>query len=343
MAVERSAASSDIARILGLRSAAGTVVGCAAWFAFLILGMGSGGVTDPVFYVIGFAALGAGWALILRSSGDPMRTDHAILAGLTGSIASGLAVFAADDVDRATLLALGAAPAVTFALMAVRGRSGIAWVTALLSTVTVTAVSIVMDADLAVTVQTLVPGTLGVLAIATFFAKLVRPRAQQIGALRRMGERNSEAEQVRLMRDDRVTRLHAQVRPLLEYIASGAALTDEQVETCLLVEAGLRDRIRAPGLDAPEVTEAAWDARARGVRVVLLDDRENRGRCGESVLLAKVRDAAVGALVGAQPGSRVTVRLMPERRDVFGTISVAEGGHARRIDFSAAALAAEPE
>lgn len=322
----------DVVTILGLRSAAGTGVAYAAWLAFLFLGVASGGINVPVVYLIGFASLAVGWALILRSPGDPMRVRDAVATAASGATACTLAIVSTDLTDRAVLLALGAAPAVTFAMLAFRGRLAIAWLGMLAGGVGIVVVAAVRGADVAEVGAVLIPGNVGVLIMATCFAILVRPRAQQIGGLRRRADRDRDTEGVRLIRDTRVARLRGRVRPLLEHIATGEPLSEEQVAVCRLVEAGLRDRIRAPGLDVPNVTEAAWDARARGVRVLLLDDRDRR--CGDDTeRLAPVRTAAVGALVGARSAAQVTVRLMPDGRDLVGTIAVAEDGQVRRIDF----------
>ena len=331
----------DVAKILGLRTPAGAAVGYAAWLAFLFLGVASGGINTPVVYLTGFAAMGLGWALILRSPGDPMRVRDSLAVAFSGALACTLVIVSTDLADRAVLLALGAAPSITFAMLAFRGRIVIAWLGCLTGIAGILGVAAIRNADVAAVGSVLAPGNVGVLFMATFFALLVRPRAQQIGGLRRRSERDRGAEGVRMVRDARVARLHGQVRPLLEHIASGEPLTDEQVAVCLLVEAGLRDRIRAPGLDVPDVTEAAWDARARGVRVLLLDDRDGPLWGADASRLAKVRTAAVGALVGARADTQVTVRVLPEGRDLVGTIAIAEDGQVRRIEFRADDLAAD--
>lgn len=312
------------------------MVACGAWVAFLFLGVASGGINLPIVYLTGFVVLGFGWFLLLWSPDDPMRRVDSLLCALSGGVASGFAVWACDLDDRAALLALGAAPALTLGLLPVRGRAGTAWLGLAVEISAIVLAAWLRGADVGEVGEVLIPGNVGVLAMSTFFATLARPRARQIAALRRLGERDRETEGVRQVRDARVARLQGQVRPLLEYIASGQRLTDDQVAVCLLVEAGLRDRIRAPGLDVHEVADAAWDARARGVRVVLLDDREPVLVGQRPADFAKVCDAAVGVLVGARAESKVTVRLLPGGRAQFATIAVAEDGAVRRIDFPAA-------
>ncbi|MGB6245991.1 hypothetical protein [Gordonia sp. (in: high G+C Gram-positive bacteria)] len=328
----------DIVAVLGIRSRAGTAVAAVAWLSFLVLGFTSGSIDDPDAYFGGFVAVAFGWWLVLASPGDPMRLTDAAIATATGPVAAGLATWAVEPSSRPALIALGAAPALTLAMLAIRGRAWSAWLGGALIAATIAAIGLWGDVDIETAATVIIPGTVGVLAMVTFFASLARPRAAQIAALRRLGERDREAEGARQIRDARVVRLQTQVRPLLEYIASGQRLSDDQVAVCLLVEAGLRDRIRAPGLNLTELVDAAWDARARGVRVVLLDDREVQLPGSETPLTAKVADAAVGALIGARSGAQVTVRLLPERRDGFATIAIAEEGQVRRIDFPAADL-----
>ncbi|MBM7369290.1 hypothetical protein [Gordonia hydrophobica] len=325
----------DVASILQLRTPQGAAVALLAWTAFVALAATSGGVQEPVVLALGFGSLGLGWALIIGSPGDPMRMIDAVTTAVSGALASALAVTAMEVTDRGGLLALGAAPAVTFALLAVRGRTALAWAGGIACATAIVGAAAIRGVDLAGVVSILVPGTFGVLAMATFFALLIRPRAQQIAALRRREERDGDVESVRRVRDARVGRLHSQVRPLLEYIAAGEPLSDEDVARCRLVEAGLRDRIRAPGLDVAAISTAAWEARARGVRVVLLDDRDAPCWGGETVVLEELRAAAVGALDGAQVGAQVTVRLVPAGRSLVGTIAIAEDGQVRRTEFTA--------
>lgn len=65
-------------------------------------------------------------------------------------------------------------------------------------------------------------------------------------------------------------------RPALERIANASIaapdLTESDRISFRLLEAELRDQIRGRALIAPGIAEAVWQARARGVRVTLIDD-----------------------------------------------------------------------
>ncbi|MCX7537207.1 hypothetical protein OS123_01425 [Corynebacterium sp. P5875] len=112
-----------------------------------------------------------------------------------------------------------------------------------------------------------------------------------------------------------------------------AVLDDARPETdrrrdAKLLELRLRDAIRSPLLDRPRMNRAVWEARARGVRVVLLDERSEssalRGVSGgnpdpASVALTGVRSAAAGIIDAAVDG-QVTVRLLPEGRTNLATV-----------------------
>ena len=75
-----------------------------------------------------------------------------------------------------------------------------------------------------------------------------------------------------------------------------------------VAEAGLRDRIRAPGLVSPETATAVAQARRRGVDVLLLDDSE-QGWSGE--LLDQARTLLAETVARSESGTRVVARLNP--------------------------------
>lgn len=76
-----------------------------------------------------------------------------------------------------------------------------------------------------------------------------------------------------LYRDQWIRDLEDLARPSLEAIAGGS-LSDDQRKDLALLEAELRDQIRGRVLATPEVLRAGRAARARGVKVDLLDDRK---------------------------------------------------------------------
>ena len=112
------------------------------------------------------------------------------------------------------------------------------------------------------------------------------------------------------------------VRGTLEAIRD-QELTDGLVMEARLLEAELRDEIRAPYFTGTEVVAAARRARSRGVEVVLFDDRGDATRGGstqyEERLRTRIVERAVAALDEAGAG-RVVVRACPAGRRWAATI-----------------------
>ncbi|MBN9239727.1 MAG: hypothetical protein J0J03_08635 [Leifsonia sp.] len=118
----------------------------------------------------------------------------------------------------------------------------------------------------------------------------------------------------------RLADLRSSAVPLLQRIAGGGPITDEDRGAFAVAEADLRDSLRARGLRVPEIMDAAREARRRGVDVVLLDDS---GGDLAGVDLPGFVALVTEALTSATDG-RVTARLLPPGRPVFGTV-VADG------------------
>ena len=99
--------------------------------------------------------------------------------------------------------------------------------------------------------------------------------------------------------------------PLLGRVAAGEALTPQVRTRARLLEAELRDEIRAPFFTGTPVVRSAREARARGTDVILMDDR------GDSRLPSDIRRAITDSIVevladGDQ--ARVVVRVLPAGR-----------------------------
>jgi len=118
-------------------------------------------------------------------------------------------------------------------------------------------------------------------------------------------------------RQTQLTRLNAMARPSLERLTRTDVVTQGQRDEFLLVEASLRDAIRARCLFVEPIITAARTARSRGVQVVLLDDS------GEGVPPSLDSTALIvaGELDRLMHG-RLTVRLLPAARSELATIIV---------------------
>ncbi|MEZ5210142.1 hypothetical protein [Gordonia sp. (in: high G+C Gram-positive bacteria)] len=299
------------------------------------LGMAGGGVSRPGLYLLAFVLNAIAAVVLLEAAGDPMEwpaTAVTVVLPAASMVCARAAT--ADSLAEATVSGV---VVTIFTFVCVRGRIAAAWAGLILTAAITMIVSGWRWSGDAVPGS--LPPNLAVLVMATLFAMIVRPRARQISALRLRAERRSVAtagaRAALAVRDREMAYLDQRVRPMLERIASGAAIDDDLVEQAQLLEAALRDRIRAPGLDRPDLATAAWEARARGAKVVLLDDRTGRGDGDESADLRGLRTVAGAVLAAAGEGVTVTIRLLPERHEQHATVTAVRGGQVRRWAFDA--------
>ncbi len=123
-------------------------------------------------------------------------------------------------------------------------------------------------------------------------------------AAQRRAHRESEA----LMRQA-MTSVRRRVEPLLTAIADGAPITTGMRTRARMLEAELRDERRAPFFTGTRVITAARVARARGIDVILLDDRGTGNGLtddAQEIIIGQ----AVQALDDARRG-QVVIRLLP--------------------------------
>ena len=161
-----------------------------------------------------------------------------------------------------------------------------------------------------------------------FFAAWLQRTARRIAEYRAAEARRITDEQARESTRDERTRQLARIRelagPALAQIASGTATTAQRRDHGLL-EAELRDQIRGRSLALPELAGAAWDARARGVEVTLLDDL--RGDGPSSLDVGALADAAAWGAARlatvADGGATIRLSLVEGRRIV--TFATSDG------------------
>jgi len=123
--------------------------------------------------------------------------------------------------------------------------------------------------------------------------------------------RHAEQESDRLMRQA-MDSVRERVEPVLTAIASGRPITPGLRVRAHMLEVELRDERRAPFFTGTAVVDAARAARARGIDVILLDDRG-----ADADLSDDVRDAVIAQAVralGSATGGRAVVRLLPSRQ-----------------------------
>ena len=221
--------------------------------------------------------------------------------------------------------------AMTFLLLvlALRGRPKQAWlgygifaVIEVVSTFSTTLPLAAVITDIARQAATLLIGSL--------FAMLLRRASRTITAIQETQLSRAAARAATAAasgeRERQVARLERDARPALDRILSGDELSDDERKGFALLEAGLRDGIRAAGFSGDAIANETRAARARGLQVVLLDDRgheldESEHTIIEAALISELQATSVGT---------VTARLSPWGHDEIATIVVDEDGVFRR-------------
>ncbi|WP_433665100.1 hypothetical protein ACQPW1_24620 [Nocardia sp. CA-128927] len=312
----------NVRDILGMRTPAAWLL--SGLFAVAICSMAlaaDDGIRDIRFTA--FAAvliLGAGLSMIV-APGDPLPARFAVPAAVAAPLATALAIWQlpVPMANSTQIWFLGAGSAY-LNFLCVRGAPLWAWVGVLGQIV-------ICAGWTAHTGQGLLTGVgfsfinLTPLLMATFFARVVRPMAHSILALRQQDTERAAAEAAALAaqqeRDERVARLDSAARPLLEIIASGRQLTAQEQAECRLVEAELRDDILGGVMIDASVGLAARYARQRGVTVVL-DDGGGLDEVSAE-LRQHVRTVLRDALDYADGGT-VTARILPPGRSTLASI-----------------------
>lgn len=311
----------DVRGLLGLRTTAARVVvagyvATSALVAWSTLPPGGVWFEFAAWVVVSIGAVG-----LVRVPGDPLPTLATAYLTLSGPIAINL-IFAVAPVPIDGLLQLWplAASTAIYTYMCVRGRTVWAWIgmATVLASCMLWAERTGQDAAYGLSMSAI---NLAPLLMATFFAWTIRPAAREIFALRRQATLRAAAEATATAvldeRDAQLTRLDELARPLLERITGANPLTEQERLDCQLLEAHLRDTLRAPILAVPQIGAAARAARARGVEVVLLDDHALDTAPGE--VQDRVITAAADTLTKAHSGT-LTIRILPPGRNVLATI-----------------------
>ena len=116
----------------------------------------------------------------------------------------------------------------------------------------------------------------------------------------------------------RMASVRQRVTPLLTQIADGKAPTPKLCSQAYLLEAELRDEIRAPFFTGTSIVTSAQAARRRGTEVILLDDSGDNTTIDDQVRTNAVN--YVTKFLNITQSSRVVIRLNPPRRPTLLTI-----------------------
>lgn len=287
--------------------------------------------------ILAVTVVAAGIGLLLAARNDPMPAGSAWVAAAcvpVGAVITALALPGHVSNPNQTN-ALGAGVALC-AFLCVRGRVGAAWAAQGANVAIMSAWGQWTDQGAWAGFLVQLPN-LAVLAMATMFARIMRPAARDVRTLRQqearehadiVASRERDAERAR-QRD----KLQRQAWPSLSLIASGVTLTPPQISDIVLLEQEIRDSISSPFFDAPQLQDATRAARARGVDVVLLDDH---GLDDDAELAELFAGLATGWLAEAADGV-ITVRVFPPgRAERASIVAIADGtGEGRELSMSA--------
>ncbi|TFC20576.1 hypothetical protein [Cryobacterium glucosi] len=265
----------------------------------------------------------AAWLLVIVPDPIPRRAPVVVILLATAGAALASAAVAPASAQPFAHWAFGAVT-LLLVLLATRGRPGPAWagygllVAVGLGWALLNGLGVADGLTLVVRhAATLLAGAVfavGLTRSTRTLAVLNRERAVSIAT-------TASAEAGVTERESELARVNALARPALERLAGGEDLDPPLRAECLIVEATLRDAIRARTLFVEPVITAARAARLRGVDVTLLDD--SGGRPPEA--LAAVADIVAGQLDLLDAG-RLTARLLPPGRDDVASLVVESTG-----------------
>lgn len=271
--------------------------------------------------VLATAVLIAATIALVTVPGDPLPHPATIALTAAGPLACALFLAVTPPLAQFSLQTWvhGGGTAI-YCFMNVRGRRIAPWI-GLAGMIAVFALWAANTGQGAMSGILLVAIDAAPLAMAALLSFTLRPTAKAVFSLRtqttaQIAEFSSDAaasdERTRQLRH-----LDNLVRPLLERIAKGTELNEAERTECALLEAHLRDRLRAPILMTLELDDAAYQARTRGVEVVFIDDRGPHDLNED--LAGALYATASEALRTAHTG-QVCVRVLPVGRPIIASI-----------------------
>lgn len=334
----------DVRELLGMHSRAAAVLVSFYALTFALLAVVSLDAVSAFWpEAVAVLVVTGGAVALLRVVGDPLPLPATLV--LTGigpfSCALVLAVLPAPVTSPLQTWPIGASTAI-YTFMCVRGRTWYAWLgfAAMVGVVVAWSVHTGQGAGSGIAMSAV---SLAPVLMATFFAYTIRPDARAIFELREQTTCRVVAEAadsaVLEERDRQLRRLDELARPLLERIGTGVELTAADRLACQLLEAHLRDTLRAPALAQDTLVATTRAARTRGVEVILLDDHgmDTAGAAARNRLLTLVADELDTAVDGT-----VTVRILPPGREAAATVLASSAAGVRRIEFGPDGLPVRP-
>ena len=217
--------------------------------------------------------------------------------------------------------------------LVLRGRSAYAWAGMFLMILTVVHRVLSTDQSWSAVIAQMM-GPCVMLGTWQAIAHLSTRATAQIAAAQRsasalLAHRRAQQEADEFM-NQRMDSVRRRVAPLLTRIADGAVPTRPMQVEAGLLEAQLRDEIRAPFFTGTPVIDDAREARRRGIEVILLDDSGGAGALPAG-LHREVLELVSSVLTCTMAG-RVVVRVHPPGRSILLSIATETTTHYLRAD-----------
>ncbi len=328
----RTTQREDVRDLLGMRQPGAWLV-LAVFLAgtWITIAYTFSGVSSIWPMILGGLVISASAIAIMQVPGDPLPLWTTAALAASGPVSCALAVSVSPAHWAISVLlvwAHGGAVAV-YCFMCVRGRLVAPWLG-------LVGEAVVFGVWGQVNGQSPVGIALAVVAIdaaplimAMLFSFTLRPAAKAVFALRtqtitqvgRLSAESAAAEE----RASQVRTLDHLARPMLERIASGEELTAEERRECALLEAHLRDRLRAPLMSTLDLDEPAYRARTQGVEVVFIDDSRADVAVadGEAQIDPRVASAVSGlatTVLDEADEGQIYVRVSPPDRPIAASV-----------------------
>ena len=324
--------NTDVTSLLQLTKGLGRVLlGLYGAGTLLVAALNLDGLEAPILGVVSLALMWAALIILTLPSTEPfdlpksiavLALTAAMAAVSTGNVADpGAAGYANWHLGAITFLLL---------VLALRGRRALAWIGfAILSLLTI-GITALAGEPIASSINDLARQA-GTLAIGTLFALVLRRASRTIAAIHDAqvvrSSRAASSYAAIQERSAQTIRLERDARPALERLLVDAPLSESERHELALLEEALRDSVRAPGFSGERLVGAVREARSRGIRVVLIDDRgrqindHDRARAEQSII-DELRMTAAGT---------VTARLSPHDSGEIASILVDQYDHQHSV------------
>lgn len=327
----------DVRDLLGMRTRGAWLIVVAYIAAMLFVTIATmGSFTSSWPAALGPLILIAATLALVLVSGDPLPIRSTVALTAAGPIACASVLSVTPDVLSSSLQTwIHGGGTTIYCFMNVRGRRIAPWI-GLAGMIIVFSVWAAQAGRGAAYGANLVFIDAAPLAMAALLSFTLRPTAKSVFSLRaqttlRVAEISAQTAAAE-ERGYQIRQLDTLARPLMERIAGGHTLTADERDQCALLEAHLRDRLRAPTLSTLDLDEAAYHARIRGVEVVFLDDSGPDGPDASTV--EAVHAIAREALSQAQSGT-VCVRIWPLGRSTVASVFTTDENGTERIEIPA--------